>query len=256
VRTTTPNKDNSLLSNMKNEIETLKSKLKAKEVQLNDNLLIIENIQGHLKSERGEPIDLGYIKTLQKKAHILEQENLELRESLHSEVLVSERQRSELEIVKEALNNQLGGPGMIQKNNRSSGNLQKTLKSDRPTAADVILEYERLIQRMEQNERDIVTYRQREQSYQAKLKEYEEENAKLSKAFRDLQMEKQKLREDNENSLRMVSTSRQEQKKLEEEKQAILSFMNGEYKSEKTQLYNEINQLKSDNARLVTELNK
>ena len=66
-------------------------------------------------SENGDFLDLRTLQSLHQKACQLERENLELRETLRNEVLASERQRSELDIVREALNERLSHVSMASR---------------------------------------------------------------------------------------------------------------------------------------------
>jgi chromosome segregation ATPase len=175
---------------MKREIDDLKNKLKNKEAQLAENLRFIDEIQNNVRSSRTSGPDNNYtaIRDLQNKQSRLEEENAQLRETLRNEILSSERQRSQLEIACEALNDKLSSMKVLTA--RSKNN---------PT--DLFFEYEMLYRRLEQSEAEIQNLTDKQNSLQNHLNVISEENMKLNQNVQDFHFQNQRLSEDLQNSI-------------------------------------------------------
>lgn len=118
------------------------------------------------------------------------------------------------------------------------------------------MEHDTLINRLEKIEAERSQLVEKVTGYQSRIFLLEEENAKLNKSLKDANNDRQKLREDIDNSIKALKAAREEAKLLEEDKTAIMNFVNNEVLQERNSFKIENEKLGEENKSLLEQINK
>jgi len=243
---------NEVLGSMKGEFEDLKKHLAKKERELADTMNLANHLQQMINKGRdGGPIDTSFIQQLQAKQRELEKENEELRDTVRSEMMVSERNRSQLEIVQNMMERRLESIGLVSPSPESG-----------LRGVDLLIEYQNLQVKVHQKEEEVdYLYKERDGLVE-RVQFLEVENEKLEAAFNETRQENEKIALDLENGLKALENSREIQKKLEEERGEVIDYYTSQLSSQEEQekkvlqVEEEMREILAENESLKDQMNE
>ena len=114
-------------------------------------------------------------------------------------------------------------------------------------------DFERMLKKIDNQDQEFKQFIEAHFTLQKNFTDLEDENKQLKKKIIEISYEKTNLKEDIDNSIKALQSSREDYRKLEEEKTSLIQFLNNAPDRESEHAMKEVESLRKENERLFKE---